>query len=60
MSFKPGDHVSIFPANNVKLVSTLLNKLHNAPQPDEALTMQTCREESGKHLNVYAILRDDE
>ncbi|XP_046839565.1 nitric oxide synthase, brain-like isoform X2 [Xenia sp. Carnegie-2017] len=47
MSFKPGDHVSIFPANNVKLVSTLLNKLHNAPQPDKALTMQTCREESG-------------
>ncbi|XP_028400716.1 nitric oxide synthase, brain-like isoform X2 [Dendronephthya gigantea] len=47
LAYEPGDHVSIFPANDVNLVEVLLSKLHNAPQPDKPINMQSSTVESG-------------
>lgn len=53
LAYQAGDHVSIFPANDVKLVETLLSKLHKAPQADKPINIQTCTVESG---NCYKRL----
>jgi sulfite reductase alpha subunit-like flavoprotein len=53
LAYQAGDHVSIFPANDVNLVEALLSKLHNAPQPDKPINMQTCTVESGKNGNRF-------
>ena len=50
LAYQPGDHVSIFPANDMNLVEALLNKLHNAPEPDKPITIQSCTVESGIYL----------
>ena len=53
--YKPGDHVSIFPANNVSLVESLLGRLHDAPQPDKPINIQTSTEESGEDFTFWNL-----
>ena len=48
LDYEPGDHVSIFPANNVALVKSLLGKLYDAPEPDKPVNIQSSTEESGE------------
>ena len=48
LSFHPGDHLAIFPANHPRLVQRLIDALHNAPNPDLPIKIQYCQEKSGK------------
>ena len=50
LEYEPGDHVSIFPSNDVRLVEKLLKRLHNAPDPDKSINVQMYTVESGKIL----------
>ena len=48
LEYEPGDHVSIFPSNDTRLVERLLKRLYNIPDPDKPISIQMCTEEAGK------------
>lgn len=48
LDYKPGDHVTIFPANNATLVESLLGQLDDAEEPDKPINIQISMEESGR------------
>jgi sulfite reductase alpha subunit-like flavoprotein len=45
--YKPGDHLSLFPANKKTLVQSLLDRLCEAPDPDQPIIVEASREISG-------------
>ncbi|XP_031553421.1 nitric oxide synthase, brain-like isoform X2 [Actinia tenebrosa] len=45
--YKPGDHLSLFPANKESVVQSLLDRLCQAPDPDQPITVEASREMSG-------------
>lgn len=44
VSYQPGDHVGIFPANRKEIVDGILNKLSGVENPDEILQLQLLKE----------------
>ncbi|XP_028607253.2 nitric oxide synthase 3 isoform X2 [Podarcis muralis] len=53
LSYQPGDHVGIFPANNAELVDAILQRVEDPPPANEAVTVETLEAgESPKRLWV--------
>ncbi|EDV29131.1 uncharacterized protein TRIADDRAFT_18893, partial [Trichoplax adhaerens] len=50
LSFHPGDHLAIFPANHPRLVQRLINALHDAPDPDQPIKIEYCQEKAGQKI----------
>lgn len=48
LSFDPGDHVAIFPANKADLVQQLIDATHDKPDPNQPIRFEVAREDSGK------------
>lgn len=46
LQYKPGDHVGIFASNRKILVDAILEKLSNAPPPDQTIKIETLKEKS--------------
>ncbi|XP_074640312.1 nitric oxide synthase-like protein [Tubulanus polymorphus] len=44
LSFKPGDHIGIFPSNPRDLVQPILERLHNAPPVDQTVKLEFLEE----------------
>lgn len=44
VSYQPGDHVGIFPANRKEIVDGILSKLSGVENPDEILQLQLLKE----------------
>ena len=44
LSYVPGDHVGIFPANRKSIVDRILGYLQNAPPPDQMILMEFLKE----------------
>ncbi len=44
LTYVPGDHVGILPANQQSIVDALLNNLSNAPPPDQVVQMEILQE----------------
>ena len=48
LSFEPGDHLAIFPANNASLVQDLIDMMHDKPDPSRPIRIEVAREDPGK------------
>ena len=48
LTFEPGDHVAVFPANRASLVQQLINMMHEKPDPNWLIKIEVAREDSGK------------
>lgn len=48
LTFEPGDHVAIFPANKASLVQELIDMMHEKPDPNQPIKIEVTREDSGK------------
>ncbi|RNA17686.1 Nitric oxide brain [Brachionus plicatilis] len=46
LQYKPGDHVGIFASNRKNLVDAILDKLSNAPPPDQMIKIEILKEKS--------------
>ncbi|KAL5016525.1 hypothetical protein ScPMuIL_006114 [Solemya velum] len=46
LSYLPGDHVAIFPANSAPHVDAILRKLQNAPDPDQLIRVEVLQEKN--------------
>ena len=44
MRYVPGDHVAVYPANHEEIVDSILNRLHNAPDPDSLVKLEVLKE----------------
>ncbi|XP_032236183.1 nitric oxide synthase, brain isoform X2 [Nematostella vectensis] len=45
--YNPGDHLSVFPCNRRELVQSLIDRLCEAPDPDQPIKLEVCQETSG-------------
>lgn len=46
LQYRPGDHVGIFASNRKNLVDAILDKLSNAPPPDQMIKIEILKEKS--------------
>ena len=53
LMYEPGDHVVIFPSNDVTLVDRLLKRLSNAADPDKPIHIEMYTEESGRIVKLW-------
>lgn len=47
LTFEPGDHVAVFPANKASLVQQLIDMMHEKPDPNWLIMIEVAREDSG-------------
>ncbi|KAL9981801.1 hypothetical protein ACROYT_G010554 [Oculina patagonica] len=69
LSFEPGDHLAVFPANKASLVQDLIDMMHEKPDPNRPIRVEVAREDPAKpggskvwepfnRLSVACTLRD--
>ncbi|CAF0772283.1 unnamed protein product [Brachionus calyciflorus] len=46
LEYKPGDHVGVFASNRKNLVDAILEKISNAPPPDQIIKVEVLKEKS--------------
>lgn len=62
LSYKPGDHLGIFPGNHEDLVTALIDKLEDAPPVNQIVKVEFLEERStalgGSRYVRYFAIRD--
>lgn len=55
----PGDHLGIFPGNNEDLVTTLIDKLEDAPPVNQIVKVEFLEERNTAlgNTNIYVIIK---
>ena len=56
LTFEPGDHLAVFPANNASLVQELIDMMHEKPDPNRPIKIEVAREDPGKATNLNSSL----
>jgi len=52
LTFEPGDHLAVFPANKASLVQELIDMMHEKPDPNRPIRIEVARENPGKATNL--------
>lgn len=57
LKYMPGDHLGIFPGNNEDIVTTLIDKLEDAPPVNQIVKVEFLDERNTAlgNTNIYAI-----
>jgi nitric-oxide synthase, brain len=53
LQYKPGDHIGILASNRKELVDSILNKVTNAPSPDQLVRVEVLKEKT----NVFGVVK---